>query len=298
MACTKLGLFWYEGHMGPKDPARAMEFFEKGCELGEALGCGGVSMLYYLGEGVEADRGKAREYAGKACSKGDSESCHNAAVMWWEEQTEEGVKKAMELYAGACEQKYAPSCYELAVLVKYGGGGTKDHAGAEELAKQACAGGILDGCNMAGWYAFGRGEFKSAAKTFDQACKSEGQEGASTACFNAGTVAMIANKDAAAAAAYYRLACKSGEWAGCVKAAALLWAQDEQEAKKLASAGRKQTAECCEKIGDGECCLALAEWSTAAGEKEQAEKYGKLGTDLLEKECKTGDKGACRLVKP
>lgn len=296
MACTRLGLFWYEGHMGPKDAARALEFFEKGCELGEALGCAGVGMLYYLGEGVEADRAKAREYAGKACGKGDPESCHNAAAMWWEEQTEEGLKKARQLYADACGRKYAPSCYELAVLMKHGGGGKQDHARAEELAAQACAGGFVDGCNMAGWYAFGCGDDEGAAKIFADACKGKGDDGAATACFNAGTVALVASADNTAALTYFRQACKNAEWAGCVKAAALLPPNDAA-AEKLAAAGRKQTKICCEKAGDGECCLALADWFTSAGEKEQAEKHQKMGADLLEKDCKAGDKGACRLVK-
>lgn len=74
-ACTSVGLA--EG----MKTAKGRELIEKGCNLGDAIGCMGVGGLYLHGTGVPKDVKKARTYLDKACKGGQSAACDKLAEI-------------------------------------------------------------------------------------------------------------------------------------------------------------------------------------------------------------------------
>ncbi|GAA8370217.1 hypothetical protein HpNP24_04830 [Helicobacter pylori] len=58
-----------------QDSKKAAQFYSKGCELNNSLGCGALGVLYYNGQGVEKNLTKAAQYISKACKLGDQKAC-------------------------------------------------------------------------------------------------------------------------------------------------------------------------------------------------------------------------------
>ena len=99
-------------YSGAKDEIKALDFYEKACDLGNGLGCNNAGVLYvskqqyakarklyekgcgldngtaclnlggryYNGQGARQDFAKAKELAGKACDLGVQEGCE-----WYKE---------------------------------------------------------------------------------------------------------------------------------------------------------------------------------------------------------------------
>ncbi|ALM81436.1 hypothetical protein APV63_07450 [Helicobacter pylori] len=88
-----------------KDFTRAKEYFEKACELNEALTCTLVGEFYRDGEGVAKDLKKAFEYSAKACELNDAKGCYALAAFYNEgkgvakdeKQTTENLEKSCKL---------------------------------------------------------------------------------------------------------------------------------------------------------------------------------------------------------
>jgi TPR repeat protein len=81
LGCTKLVYLWMRGEAGPRDEAKARQYAEKACSLGEGSGCSNLGFLWANGQGGPRDVAKGREYAQKVCSLGDSDACANARAF-------------------------------------------------------------------------------------------------------------------------------------------------------------------------------------------------------------------------
>ena len=58
-----------------QDYKKAMELYQKACDLGGADACYDVASLYLEAKGVEQNFKTAKEYFGKACDLGDQFGC-------------------------------------------------------------------------------------------------------------------------------------------------------------------------------------------------------------------------------
>lgn len=75
-ACRSLGVIYgrfYEG--GGGDYFTANKYFEKSCEYKHALGCVSLGYSYYAGKGVRQNLETAVEFYGKGCDLGEQDGC-------------------------------------------------------------------------------------------------------------------------------------------------------------------------------------------------------------------------------
>ena len=70
LGCELLGMMYQVGKNLTKDNQKALEAYQKACELGSAKGCAGVAGL-----NVGIDDVKAQEFFKKACELNDKHSC-------------------------------------------------------------------------------------------------------------------------------------------------------------------------------------------------------------------------------
>lgn len=95
LACAKLGALYQLGKDILPDPKKALELYEKGCELGAKEGCSGAGGMY-----VATDKEKARALLNKGCELGDGFSCATAGSYLLEEKK---FKDAYALFEKACK---------------------------------------------------------------------------------------------------------------------------------------------------------------------------------------------------
>jgi len=118
--CGELGLMWARGWGGPKDKAKADEYFRISCEGGVPTACFEV--------GVELPPERQMAILEADCGKGVFFACNNLGHMLW---LGEGVKKdearARVILEKGCEGGFAASCRGLVKMWGNGIGGPKDN---------------------------------------------------------------------------------------------------------------------------------------------------------------------------
>ncbi len=65
--CAVLGAAYFKGTGVKQDYVKAVEFFQKACDLDEGSGCTNLGIAYEYGKGVRKSINKALKYYGKAC---------------------------------------------------------------------------------------------------------------------------------------------------------------------------------------------------------------------------------------
>jgi hypothetical protein len=111
-SCFILGSLYSEGAGVPQDGRRALQLFEKSCDVGWWRGCGRLAQSYLLGQGTAPDPGMAVKDFEKGCQGGNS-----------------------------------ASCAEVAMLYNRGIGGVQDHEMAMRRLRRACDLGLLSACS-------------------------------------------------------------------------------------------------------------------------------------------------------
>jgi len=59
------------------DYQKASNYYQKGCDGGQAAGCFNLGLSYAKGKGVKQNYQTAKQYYGKACDLGDQAGCDN-----------------------------------------------------------------------------------------------------------------------------------------------------------------------------------------------------------------------------
>ena len=86
------------------DYEKAMEYFQKAADAGNAEGWRGLGNLYAQGLGVKEDSSRALEYYRLAAAQGDAKSYYNLAIMYESgEAMEKDIGKAVEYYEKSAE---------------------------------------------------------------------------------------------------------------------------------------------------------------------------------------------------
>lgn len=94
------------------DEIKALEFFEKGCNLKYASSCNHIGGIFFR----KKDYKKAGEYSDKACELEDANSCSNSADIKWRLGDKSG---AVRFFEKACKLGIEESCSTLEKFKKH-----------------------------------------------------------------------------------------------------------------------------------------------------------------------------------
>jgi TPR repeat protein len=123
-ACNNLGTAWSEGKDGAAkvDHVKAGALYKKACELKNGLGCFNLGNVYRLGEGVAIDTKQAFDNFKKACEMSEAKGCTEEAIMHYEgKAVKKDVAKAKELLDKACKLGSQTACTNAEKLKKVKG---------------------------------------------------------------------------------------------------------------------------------------------------------------------------------
>jgi TPR repeat protein len=169
-AQNSLGEMYAYGDDGvAKDVAKAAEWFQRAAAQGSASGQFNLGRIYYNGSGVPKDAAKAREWLEKAATQGYARAQLALGLL---HQNGIGVAKdsakALEWYQKAAAQGYAPGQSMLGAMYYWGEGAAKDTAKAAEWYHKAALQGEEDAQFALGeMYANGDGVPKDTAKAVE-----------------------------------------------------------------------------------------------------------------------------------
>ena len=100
---NQLGMDYCNGENGKEvDYAKALEYFEKAAEAGNADAVSNMGYMYHVGNGVEADKKKAEEYFQKAIDLGSTSALYRLGDLY-EEDDDPDWEKIRELYEKAAD---------------------------------------------------------------------------------------------------------------------------------------------------------------------------------------------------
>ena len=137
-SCAKVGGFYHRGDSGAeKDPARAAEWYEKGCRAPNAGGesCYWLGMLFVDGKHLVKDAARAVRAFERGCEARHVQACYELGHKLANgEGTERDYARASTAYRTSCDGGVAAACNNLAILYGTGQGVEKDdETGAEPL---------------------------------------------------------------------------------------------------------------------------------------------------------------------
>jgi TPR repeat protein len=161
-----LGVSFNVGRGVEKDQAKAVEWFRKSAEQGNAVAQRLIGQCYLEGEGVEKDQAQAVEWFSKSAQQG----CAVAqGLLGWlylsGEVVEKDQTKAVEWFSKSAEQDNATSQWYLAWRYMSGEGVEKDQAQAVEWFRKSAEQGDADSQRVLGWcYSNGEGVEKNPAE--------------------------------------------------------------------------------------------------------------------------------------
>jgi TPR repeat protein len=142
-ACTRAGEV-------VSDPGQAARLASRGCESGDAMGCGDLATAYADGKGVPRDERAAVDLYERACG-GMPFFCVFAGEMFEDGKgTPVDYARAAQLYSQACashEPLDESGCLHLGRMYLAGLGFEPDRARAIELFREACARNGVIGCD-------------------------------------------------------------------------------------------------------------------------------------------------------
>lgn len=152
-----------------REPVRARQLYDRGCELDEALGCLYAGQLWV--EAEPTDRTKALARFDKGCALGDSAACYGggltAAGLFGGEPD---PATAAEFHRRGCNLNLADACTEIGQMLLAGEGVEKNVERGLELIASACDAGEGGACVILGVRAANEGDADSARGFYGGAC--------------------------------------------------------------------------------------------------------------------------------
>src|ERR1019366_6114433 len=80
--CVDLGVLYRDGRGVPaKNPARAVQIFQRACDL-SAAACASIASMYELGVGVPKDVARAKALYQRSCGATPSDSAEDIQKVW------------------------------------------------------------------------------------------------------------------------------------------------------------------------------------------------------------------------
>jgi TPR repeat protein len=150
-ACADLGVFYDDGLVVPRDPALAKKYFKQACDGGNGRGCNNIILLHPEAATQQDIAYVLDRYLAICDSAGDPEACMALGDVYRVGKLRAAnAKRAVELYAKACNANHPTGCNNLGAMRAMGLGGTKDEVEAAKLYAKACSLGSREGCLNAG----------------------------------------------------------------------------------------------------------------------------------------------------
>ncbi len=155
----RMGYCYYWGKGLSESNRKAVKWFEKSAAKGYAEGMNDLGIMYQAGHGVTQSYEKAFQWFWEAAEKGHLDSQHKIGYYYSNGYgVPKNYEKAVEWYKKAAERGYAPSQYNLGLRYERGEGVPQDYAKAAEWYEKAAVQGDKDAQNNLGWaYQNGRG---------------------------------------------------------------------------------------------------------------------------------------------
>ena len=115
-ALCSIGHMYRYGEGVEQDYSKALEWYNKAVNAGNASAMYSIGYMYDYGEGVEQDYSKALEWYNKAANAGNSAAINNIGYMYeFSEGVEQDYSKALEWYNKAVNAGNAAAWYNKAV---------------------------------------------------------------------------------------------------------------------------------------------------------------------------------------
>ena len=156
-----------------KDYTKAIEYFQKACNLGEQSSCDRAKVLkageYLRFNGLQNDEEfmKQLEQKMQECDNGNTRicqsilalieplcntngdyACYVVGVVYSSENRDvQNYHKAKEYFQKACDMKFAPACFNLGSSYALGKGARQNLSNAMEYFGKACDYGLQQGCD-------------------------------------------------------------------------------------------------------------------------------------------------------
>jgi TPR repeat protein len=182
--CRRLGHTEFEGLGTPKDEAKALEIFKKGCGLSSLKACRGAAGL--LIDRTPRDVEGAMPFVEKLCNAKYPEGCFLLGVLLFDAKKD--WARSLGYFDAECENAKSgfrgTACNYAGVITADGNGMPKDVKRGMAYYAKACDLDDANGCKNAGVrYQKGAGvprDAKKASELFAKACKLGKQDACST----------------------------------------------------------------------------------------------------------------------
>ncbi|MBM1690704.1 tetratricopeptide repeat protein [Sulfitobacter geojensis] len=225
-ACTLAGALFQSGFGVEKATTLALNFFDKGCRYGDAIGCAGVGnyiesfIKLGFGSGHMPSFYDAISFYQRACDGNFFSACKLTGQLMQEHTfSDYSFEDIRELYVRACMKGDAEGCTLAGQLMVLNGfdGGEHEEVSIAKLFADGCSGGHLGGCVELGKrYNLGLGvdrDPERALSIFVDACN----KGDVEACFPASalSIAQGAMTDGSQANPIHGSSCGDYAFPGC-----------------------------------------------------------------------------------
>ena len=138
-----LGVKYYKGLGIPQNYNKAGAWWRMAADNGVAESQYNLGLMYARGLGFEKNSGKAINWYSKAASQGHGHAQYSLGVMYsFGQDVPQDYAKGLAYFQDAAEQNIAQAQYNLAVLLENGRGADVDMVGAKKWYQKASEGGV------------------------------------------------------------------------------------------------------------------------------------------------------------
>jgi TPR repeat protein len=140
LACNALGVALDYGEGTAHEPERAVAAFERACKMGDSLGCANLGYMLENGEGTARDVARARLQYRDACTSGNVYGClHEEMLAAQDAGAPRDRDRAFAYWRRACDGRDARACAFVGVMYEDGPDGrARDEAKSQQAMKRAC----------------------------------------------------------------------------------------------------------------------------------------------------------------
>ncbi|SMN00069.1 DNA polymerase III epsilon subunit [uncultured Candidatus Thioglobus sp.] len=138
-ALKALGYLYKKGHIVKQSDVKAMDYWQKACDLGSGDACSAIAYAYML----EGNEFKAIEFYQKACELEDGDSCNYLGVL---HQNNKNYILSIECYQKSCHLDKGEGCLNLGLMYDNGHGIEANDEKALKYYKKSCELGDGEAC--------------------------------------------------------------------------------------------------------------------------------------------------------
>lgn len=134
---------------GNGGPSVELDYAIKGCQNQRPVACARAAEQLRDGRGVERDPAKAIEFFEQGCGLGETVACTAAGDLLMATGKPDGKNKALSAYIRACTGHHPEGCLKVGIAFHEGIGTRPDIDKALQHFTKACEWGHQDGCHVA-----------------------------------------------------------------------------------------------------------------------------------------------------